>query len=53
MPTLSLTKLVTSQDTFGQMVEKINTNFDIISQAQGIKGEEGKRGNAGVPGPLV
>ena len=51
MPTLSLTKLVTSQDTFGQMVEKINTNFDIISQAQGIKGEEGKRGNAGVPGP--
>jgi hypothetical protein len=51
MPTLSLTKLVTSQDTFGEMVEKINTNFDIISQAQGIKGEEGKRGAAGVPGP--
>ncbi len=51
MPTLSLTKLVTSQDTFGEMVEKINTNFDIISQAQGIKGEEGKRGASGVPGP--
>lgn len=51
MPTLSLTKLVTSQDTFGEMIEKINTNFDIISQAQGIKGEEGKRGTAGVPGP--
>lgn len=51
MPTLSLTKLVTSQDTFGEMVEKINNNFDIISQAQGIKGEEGKRGAAGVPGP--
>lgn len=51
MPTLSLTKLVTSQDTFGEMIEKINTNFDIISQAQGIKGEEGKRGANGVPGP--
>lgn len=51
MPTLSLTKLVTSQDTFGEMIEKINTNFDIISQAQGIKGEEGKRGASGVPGP--
>jgi hypothetical protein len=51
MPTLSLTKLVTSQDTFGEMVEKINTNFDIISQAQGLRGEEGKRGVAGIPGP--
>lgn len=51
MPTLNLTKLVTNQDTFGEMVEKINTNFDIISQAQGLRGEEGKRGTAGVPGP--
>lgn len=51
MPTLNLTKLVTSQDTFGEMVEKINANFDIISQAQGLRGEEGKRGVAGIPGP--
>ena len=51
MPTLNLTKLVTSQDTFGEMVEKINANFDIVSQAQGLRGEEGKRGVAGIPGP--
>lgn len=51
MPNLNLTKLVTNQDTFGEMVEKLNSNFDIISQAQGLKGEEGKRGAAGVPGP--
>jgi hypothetical protein len=51
MPNINLTKLVTNQDTFGEMVEKINSNFDIISQAQGLRGEEGKRGAAGVPGP--
>lgn len=51
MPNLNLTKLVTNQDTFGEMVEKINSNFDIVSQAQGLRGEEGKRGSAGVPGP--
>lgn len=51
MPTLNLTKLVTNQDTFGEMVEKINSNFDIVSQAQGLRGEEGKRGATGVPGP--
>lgn len=51
MPNINLTKLVTNQDTFGEMVEKINSNFDIISQAQGLRGEEGKRGTAGVPGP--
>jgi hypothetical protein len=51
MPNLNLTKLVTNQDTFGEMVEKINSNFDIVSQAQGLRGEEGKRGAAGVPGP--
>lgn len=51
MPTLNLTKLVTNQDTFGEMVEKINSNFDIVSQAQGLRGEEGKRGTTGVPGP--
>lgn len=51
MPNLNLTKLVTNQDTFGEMVEKINSNFDIVSQAQGLRGEEGKRGAGGVPGP--
>jgi len=51
MPNINLTKLVTNQDTFGEMVEKINSNFDIISQVQGLRGEEGKRGAAGVPGP--
>jgi hypothetical protein len=51
MPNLNLTKLVTNQDTFGEMVEKINSNFDIVSQAQGLRGEEGKRGTSGVPGP--
>ena len=51
MPNLNLTKLVTNQDTFGEMVEKLNSNFDIVSQAQGLRGEEGKRGSAGVPGP--
>ncbi len=51
MPNINLTKIVTNQDTFGEMVEKINSNFDIISQAQGLRGEEGKRGTAGVPGP--
>ena len=51
MPNLNLTKLVTNQDTFGEMVEKINSNFDIVSQVQGLRGEEGKRGTSGVPGP--
>ena len=51
MPNINLTKLVTNQDTFGEMVEKINSNFDIVSQAQGLRGEEGKRGSSGVPGP--
>lgn len=51
MPNLNLTNLVTNQDTFGEMVEKINSNFDIVSQAQGLRGEEGKRGTSGVPGP--
>jgi hypothetical protein len=37
MPNINLTKLVTNQDTFGEMVEKINSNFDIISQAQGLR----------------
>ena len=51
MPNLNLTNLVTNQDTFGEMVEKINSNFDIVSQAEGLRGEEGKRGTSGVPGP--
>lgn len=51
MPNLNFTPLVINQDSLGEMVEKINSNFDIVSQAGGIKGEEGKRGAAGVPGP--